>query len=72
MARDPLSDTETRTDRHKSSAVSLWGLPGDLIVVTCYTLLAWGLIGLPGLLGLSGPPEGLLQVVLGLPLLVFY
>lgn len=65
MARDSLSDDDSRVDRYASSASSLRGLPGDLIVLFVYTVAVGGLITAGSNL------SALLRFVFGIPLLLF-
>ena len=62
MSRDSLSENTT-TDRYAESASALGGLPGDLLVVVAYALVAGGLVvvGLPSTL----------QFLVGIPLALF-
>jgi uncharacterized membrane protein len=62
VSRDSLSENAT-TDRYAESASALGGLPGDLLVVVAYALVAGGLVvmGLPSTL----------QFLVGIPLALF-
>jgi uncharacterized membrane protein len=62
VSRDSLSETAA-TDRYAESASALGGLPGDLLVVVTYAVVAGGLV-------VMGLPSAL-QFVVGIPLAVF-
>lgn len=62
MSRDSLSENAA-TDRYAESASALGGLPGDLLVVVAYAVVAGGLV-------VMGLPSAL-QFIVGVPLAVF-
>jgi uncharacterized membrane protein len=62
VSRDSLSENAA-TDRYAESASSLGGLPGDLLLVVAYALVAGGLV-------IMGLPSAL-QFLVGVPLAVF-